>query len=147
MEPDYYAISVRRIEGATLDLRLQLIYPTGEPVPEEKGFALALLCDALDRKSHDAPLAIRRRGFDSTFAFVIEQRFSEFITSVQQIGHSYSYPPPSEDTEEGMRWWEDRGNAAWVDLRVVVSDPRWIEHIDKGSTWNSSACDSGMIDS
>ena len=160
---ELWSIEVLNRGERWVDLAVNQVHPDAGAMPESKGFALGLLLDGGD----DAPI---REPFGDEWYEVEgqESRAEEFIESVR-IYELRNAPFDEKGahakvdavlvarglTKGGEGWddaWQDEWREWWsapngpprAIYRIVVKDPRWVEHLEPGKTFDSAGySDSG----
>jgi uncharacterized protein YjbI with pentapeptide repeats len=167
-------VSILNRGAAWVDVQVTLEHPDAGPFPESPGFALQLLLvpaygyDAAYQRQAKAPLG-HEFGLDEYYdAELVSRRASDYIQSVC-IYKAVNVPFVEKKVHAGIDkrvmaqgikkqspgWdaaWQDEWRAYWADstrvpyalYRIEVRDPRWIEHLRPGQSFDTAAwCPSG----
>lgn len=144
MSTDLYGIRVLAKKGPTVTLKVFLVYYDWDQIPDSKDFFLMVLWDKADtRFGGGGPL-----GDAITVSQICSESFRmaqapAYVANVEKIG-SANYPVTNREElstfyyeDEGR--WENEDRLAQVDFLVTVTDPKWIEHLQPGMSWGSTA--------
>lgn len=144
MSTDTYGIRVLGKEGATVTLKVFLVYYDWNTIPDTEDFFLSVLWDQADtRFDKGGPL-----GDTITVKQICSDDFrlehaQEYIASVEVIG-SKNYPIKDKTDLETFYYeregrWKDEDKLAQVDFKITVTDPKWIAHLEPGMSWGTTA--------
>jgi uncharacterized protein YjbI with pentapeptide repeats len=167
-------VSVLNRGAAWVDVQVTLVHPDAGPFPESPGFALQLLLvpaygySSSHRRQAKAPLG-REFGLDEYYdAELVSRRAADYIQSVC-IYQAVNVPFVEKKVHAGIDkrvtargikkqspdWdaaWDEEWRAYWADptrvpsarYRIEVRDPRWVEHLQPGQSFDTAAwCPSG----
>ncbi|MEO5584314.1 MAG: hypothetical protein ABIQ75_02575 [Flavobacteriales bacterium] len=144
MSTDLYGIRVLAKEGPTVTLKVFLTYYDWDQIPYSKDFFLMVLWDEADtRFGGGGPL-----GDAITVPQICDEKFrlehaGAYVESVDTISCA-NYPITNKEhlatfyyEREGR--WENEDKLAQVDYKITVTDPKWIEHLEPGMSWGTTA--------
>jgi len=132
---DLYEVRVIRMEApSTVVLAVQVVASEPVPIPNDLSFALGLLRDACNAK---APLAREVSGDDLRDEGWASANTSRFVRAVRRSKVANA-PPKAAVPSPTHPYWR-RGKFMRAELRIQVTDPRWLAHLDRGTVWRSRA--------
>ena len=143
---DLYSITVLARDGGVIDLAVDIVHPDVVDIPLSPSFAAMLIEDewgpgAAAFKAWWRAWADRDPAADPAPLYQ-----SVELIEVRNLPRVQSEPPT------GMTWDDVDGNAAADPgrsllgagvVRITVSDPGLIAHLDPGMRWSSTAYDEG----
>lgn len=122
------------VDGSRCVLELTVVHPDAGPVKADHVFALRLLAEvAVDEELDGSrtpcgPLGEQLQFGEAESTSWCEKHGSAYLTSVQILAL-----PAAGDTN----WRYAKRSTA--QLEIVVTDPRWLAHLSRGQTWDSTA--------
>jgi len=163
-----WKVSVIEKKENSIDLKVVLDHPDAGPFPDDVVFALCLLTSEAYKFDDDEQVANCALGESITHEksyqpYDVESRVGEFIEKI--LIYSACNLPWDEDEahaavnakvtakgiqEESDEWedeWEDEWGEYWnnqsnfpiAKYRIWVTDPKWIEHLKKGMSFETAS--------
>lgn len=133
---ELYAISVQKLENETTVLiDVQVVHPDAMYISSSPSFALQLLQESA---RDGAPLGAEVDYEQTMDADWVRQYARGFIRDVYLVDLENEVPPEAEDDYDHP-YWEDSAHWLRGTLRVEVTDPAWIAHLEGDEQWDSAA--------
>lgn len=166
---EMYDVTVVNRGKTWVDLKVRQVHPDAGLVSESKGFALQLVLveayqfDDKYERIPNGPLG-EAVEFDKSYdAEAVEELADTYVKSshayralnvpfVEKAAHAAvdekvlarGIQKDSDEWEDAWQdewreWWQRPDGPPYVTLRVEVADPKWIEHLEPGKTFDTAA--------
>ncbi len=133
-----YEIQRKKITETTITLKVKVVHPDSMHIPASEAFALMLLHDTIDPS---CPL-----GQEIDLETVMNNEWickyaKGFIKNVEvELENEPSEEILNDDSHEH---WENRDNWLIGIMKIEVTHPAWLQHLQKGiRSWDSASFDS-----
>lgn len=148
MPTDRFGIRVLEVEPTRVRLHVFVVYYEArleDLLPEDRTFFFRALRDHADGASLGEAVS-REEMFDEHFVDVNAPRYVKNVFCLE------TWSPPPDEREvlldfypcrEGR--WEDEEKLTQGVYDVIVTDPRWVEHLRPGMSWNTSASETRSV--
>lgn len=141
---DLYGIRVLKKAKTTVTFRVFIVYPDSEFIPDTPEFFFQVLLDRAERfySWKGGPLGDTLRLYDWSNEEWLLDECEKYIEKVEYIAErNFPFDPSDFYTfyYERDGKWQDEDKLPQMDCAVTVSDPRWIEHLEEGMSWGSTA--------
>ncbi len=166
---EMYDVTVVNRGSTWVDLEVRQVHPDAGRVSESRGFALQLiLVEAyrFDDQYHRVPNGPLGEAveFDTSYDAEAVEEFADTYVKSSHAYHAVNVPFVEEAAhaavdervlargigkgsegwedawqDEWREWWQRPDGPPYVTLRVEVTDPRWIAHLQPGRTFDTAA--------
>lgn len=148
MSTDLYGVRVLNVDGANVKLQVFLVYYDWDFLPEGRPFFLRALWDTADTRFGEGGAL----GDAITVDNICDEHFVDtnagrYIKSVHQVS-TKNYPVSGDMPTfyyERNGQWADEDKLTQGIYNVVMTDPKWAEHLQEGMAWGTTAYDSDEI--
>ena len=144
MPTHLFAVDVRSKTGPTVVVGLRIISAEQPDFPRTRSFALMLLLDPIAQRTvTGAPLGQAASLEDALDEDWVYENIDRFVDDCELFDEE-NVPIDVDlsalsDAEERAFWASERAPRARMKISVV--DTRWIEHVERGMSWDSAAFD------
>ncbi len=149
---DLFAVTVVGKGSKYVDLRLVIVHPDQLSFPTRKSFALMLVWEPSfvsytfqnQTVFNPAPCAIGEMFSPETIldADFVREHQDDIIESVALL-ETHHFPFQDKllnlTPAEIDAFWADEEKLPAAVLKIIVTDPKWIEHLRVGMSWRSTA--------
>jgi hypothetical protein len=148
MSTDLYRIRVLDLsrEQRRVTFRVFLVYYDWSGVPTDPSFFFRILWDEADaRFGGGGPL-----GHEVTVDQFLDEKFVDqntqrFVEKVKQLSYKDHTFPDGKAPTFVYESFKDEAKLTQGDFEVTVTDPRWIAHLKKGQTWQTTSYETKAV--
>lgn len=141
---DLYSITVLARDGGVVDLDIDIVHPDVVDIPLSPSFAAMIVEDewgpgAAAYKAWWRAWADREPTADPSMLYQ-----SVELIAVRNLPRAQSAPPTGmtwDDVDAHVAAGTDRGLLGAGVVRITVSDPAFVAHLEPGMRWSSTAYD------
>lgn len=143
-----YTVTVDRVEDDQVEWTVKIVHPDIFTISEQRPFAFSLLMNPFFDWKHGRDPAIRGTPMadevdvdDFLDIDWVRTNAGGFVKEVELVD-TQNYPPPGYEDENYDQFWrgDERAEAT---LKVTVTHPGWLEHLQEGMSWESASFDMG----
>lgn len=143
----WFKITIEERDGARVRLRLDVVDAVnGDYFPEEASWALRLLSEATwayirgsdSAKRKASPLGAALNPETENLYVPSADLLALYIESVSVL-EKHGFPIKDKYDYNNRDLGSSPETSAWACYEIVATDPKWVEHLSPGLTWDSCA--------
>lgn len=136
-----FRVRVEGCESKICQLRFFIIHPDQKRFYASLPFALQVLWDGAENRdaAHLTQTISLKQRCDSQFVVSHCEEFIESVEYLERRNYPRSIDFESMSSNEFQEYWKNEYGLPQSVLQIIVTDSRWIAHMNIGMTWETSA--------
>ncbi len=143
MASSLFKVQVINIQETICDLRLFIIHPDQSRFYATGPFAIQLIWDAMTSSDRVVFPIGQRITLDDVsnpdFMYENEDTYISMVEFLEFKNYPRTINLDDLSEKEFQEYWLNEELLSQAIIRITVTDPRWIEHLEIGIEWESSA--------